>query len=339
MQKGVNSSMAFEGSIEDFGVADVLQLVNSQAKTGVLTFHYRKEIISLGFENGMISSAFHNRKGVLKPIGDYLILTGKISREEFSKFENIAKRRGVPIVDILVENAVLTKEDLEKIIEFKIQEVVDELFTWKKGEYKFRLGDRLYSKSKYSVFVNPQFLILEGMRRIDEWPKIKKAIPDPKIVFSKKKKPDITVEIGEQEKIILNLLDGKRAVEDIVETCGLGKFRTYHALYNLLDGGIIEKSTQVIKPKRRQKRLVALSTQNIIGIISWFLAILFLLTNLALSVYKRPFYKKYVLNYKKTSVHIKNYNDKKIEEAMEAYRILTGGNGSISELEKTGWFK
>ena len=36
--------MAFEGNIEDFGVADVLQLINSQGKTGVLTFQSKKEI-------------------------------------------------------------------------------------------------------------------------------------------------------------------------------------------------------------------------------------------------------------------------------------------------------
>ena len=117
--------MAFEGNIEDFGVADVLQLVNSQAKTGVLTFHSRRETISLGFENGMISSAFHNKKGVLKPIGDYLVLTEKITKEDLKKFERISRSKGVAIVDILVENGVLSKEDLEQIIEFKIQEIVD----------------------------------------------------------------------------------------------------------------------------------------------------------------------------------------------------------------------
>lgn len=332
--------MAFEGNIKDFGVADVFQLINTQGKTGVLIFQFKREIISLGFENGMISSASHNKKGVLKPIGDYLVLIGRISKEELKKFDRESKKKGIPVVDKLVENNVLTKEDLEKIIEFKIQEIVDELFTWKKGEYKFRLGERLYSKSKCSVLVNPQFLIIEGMRRIDEWPKIKKSIPDSKIVFRRKKRPRLSIEMGEQEKVVLELIDGKMCVADVVASSGVGRFRTYHALYNLLEGGVIEKTAVVAKPRRKERRPIKISIEAIINVLLWTGAILFLVANIVFGIIKRPFYKKNQLLYTQESRHIENYKKKEMEELKEVYRITKGKKpNSIDKLKKEGWFK
>jgi len=331
--------MAFEGNIRDFGVADVLQLINSQGKTGVLAFHSRKESIAIGFENGMISSASHNKKGVLKPIGDYLVLTGKISTKELKKCNTIAKKKGVSLVDTLVENSVLSKEDLEKMIEFKIQEVVDELFTWKQGEYKFQLGEKLYTKSQYSVFVNPQFLILEGMRRIDEWPKIKESISDSKIVFSKKKRPSLSIEMGEQEKTALALINGENCVEDIVSSSGLGKFRTYHAIYNLLEGGVIERSALAARPKYKRTVVRKLSASVIRNIVLWGVVSLILAGNIILGIVFRPFYKKNVRLYKSESKHIENYRKYKMQELKKVYKLIKGKEPDDIDLIKDGWIR
>ena len=315
--------MAFEGNIADFGVADVLQLINSQGKTGVLTFNKKKEIISIGFENGMICSASHNKRGVLKPIGDYLVLTGKITKADLKKCDSIAKRKGVPLVDTLVENGVLSKENLEKMIEFKIQEIVDELFTWKKGEYKFLLGEKLYSKSKYSVLVNPQFLILEGMRRIDEWPKIREAIPDSKLVFRKKKRPSLSLETGEQEKVVIALINGRQCVADIVEASGLGKFRTYHAIYNLLEGGAIEKTAVVVKSKIK-KRTIEFSPKLTINIAAWVFIALFVLLNIIFAITERPLYRMSKERYDGKAMSLENYTEHEKNEFNEVYRIRQG---------------
>jgi hypothetical protein len=319
--------MAFEGNIADFGVADVLQLINSQGKTGVLTFQNKKELISIGFENGMICSASHNKRGVLKPIGDYLVLTGKITKEDLRKCDSISKKKGVPLVDTLVENGVLSKEDLEKMIEFKIQEIVDELFTWKNGEYKFLLGERLYSKSKYSVLVNPQFLILEGMRRIDEWPKIKEAIPDSQMVFGKKKRPSLSLEIGEQEKVVIALINGKQCVADIVESCGLGRFRTYHAIYNLLEGGAIEKTAVVVKPKVKKVK-IEFSPKIAFSFAAWIFIALFLAINIIVALIARPVYRISKEQYVRRSVHLENYTRHEMSEVEEVYRIRKGSGVS-----------
>jgi len=332
--------MAFEGNIEDFGVSDVLQLINSQGKTGVLDFKKRKETISIGFEDGMISTASHNKKGVLRPIVDYLVLTGKVSKSDLKKYSGISKKKGVLVVDTLVERGILTKEDLEKIIEFKIQEIVDELFTWENGEYKFMLGEKLYSKSNYKVLVNPQFLILEGMRRIDEWPKIEKAIPDAKIVFSRKKKPSLSIKMGEQEKIVLPLLNGERSVEEVVELSGLGRFRTYHTLFILIEGGAIEKGIAIAKSRHEKRISLRIPTEDIASVVMWITAGIFLIVNFAFALSVRPFYRGFIHNKNKESIHIENYKEYMIKELEEVFRIIKGRKPvSSDELKMEGWFK
>jgi len=185
--------------------------------------------------------------------------------------------------------------------------------------------------------VNPQFLILEGMRRIDEWPKIKESIADSKLVFSKKKRRSLTIEMAEQEKTVLALINGTICVEDIVSLSGLGKFRTYHALYNLLEGGVIEKTAVVAKPKMKSEVHLKLSPDIIMNIVLWVVVSIILIMNIIFGVVSRPFYRKNVRLYRRESVHIENYRRNKLEELKIVYKLITGKEAVKGNLIEDGW--
>lgn len=45
--------MALEGTIKDFGLPDIFQLIGLQRKTGVLTLRAKNETVTVTFESGM----------------------------------------------------------------------------------------------------------------------------------------------------------------------------------------------------------------------------------------------------------------------------------------------
>ena len=49
--------MALEGTIKDFGLPDIFQLIGLQRKTGLLTLKHEKDEVTVAFENGMVVNA------------------------------------------------------------------------------------------------------------------------------------------------------------------------------------------------------------------------------------------------------------------------------------------
>ena len=48
--------MALEGTIKDFGLPDIFQLIGLQRKTGLLTLKHDTEDVTVTFEGGMVEA-------------------------------------------------------------------------------------------------------------------------------------------------------------------------------------------------------------------------------------------------------------------------------------------
>ena len=64
--------MALEGSLKDFGLADILQLIFFQRKTGVLTLEGRLDKVRLLFIDGNIVGAESKRRMEANRLGKVL---------------------------------------------------------------------------------------------------------------------------------------------------------------------------------------------------------------------------------------------------------------------------
>lgn len=276
--------MALQGSLRDFGVAEILQLIASQEKTGILTFTNKKESVSIGFESGRIASAVEERRGQENPLEQYLLASGRVSREQLNQLATLKTEFGIPFEELIVREGYMSHEGLAQLIRFKIQEVIDNLLTWQQGSYKFTPGGTMYRASTIKVSLDAQAMTLEGMRRIDEWPRIERALAGPHPVFARQSQPILTLELGTEEQTTLELIDGHTSIDDLIDRTGLGRFRTYQAVYNLVEVGAIKKVVEERQAPAAESTGGAVIRQlqiaAIAGIMSIFLAGLILL-NLA----------------------------------------------------------
>src|SRR6202008_3406667 len=93
-----------------------------------------------------------------------------------------AKERNKKLGEILVAQGVLTQQELERYMRMQIEESVYYLFTWTQGTFNFE-ADVRPEQQDFLVSINPESLLLEGARLVDEWSLIEKKIPSFDLIF------------------------------------------------------------------------------------------------------------------------------------------------------------
>ena len=233
--------MAIKGSLAEASLPDVLQLLAMGKKTGCLSVTHRNNFGSIYFDKGRISyAAIVNRRDRL---GDILVKSGTITSEQLD--EAIAaqdKMRDKRLGEILVDLGILSREELHQQIRIQIEEAVYFLFTWTQGTFNFE-PDILPEQQDLIVSINPESLLLEGARRVDEWSLIEKKIPSFDLVFELDR-PRLTASgahLTNEQETILPLIDGERDVTHIIEDSGLVEFEVGKALYGLVAAGFLHR--------------------------------------------------------------------------------------------------
>jgi tetratricopeptide (TPR) repeat protein len=233
--------MAIKGSLKEASLPDVLQLLSMGKKTGCLSVTHKTNFGYIYFEKGKISYAsIVNRRD---RIGDLLIKAGSITQEQLQNaIDAQGKQRDKRIGDLLVDLGFISRERLHDHVRVQIEEAVYLLFTWNEGSFNFE-ADVQPERQDLLVSINPESLLLEGARRVDEWSLIEKKIPAFDAVFDAdwRKLAASDLPFTNEQQTVLQHVDGKRDVTQLIEASGLVEFDVGKALYGLLTAGLIHR--------------------------------------------------------------------------------------------------
>jgi tetratricopeptide (TPR) repeat protein len=233
--------MAIKGSLKEASLPDVLQLLAMGKKTGCLSVTHRSNFGYLYFDKGRISYAsIVNRRDRL---GDLLVKNGIITPEQLqAAISAQERRRDRRLGELLMDMGYLSHEALARHIRDQIEEAVYFLFTWNQGTFNFE-PDVEPDEKEFLVSINPESLLLEGARRVDEWTLVEKKIPSFDIVFEidRPKLMRSEVELTEDQRQLLELVDGRRDVQQIVDVSGLVEFEVGKLLYGLMTAGFLHR--------------------------------------------------------------------------------------------------
>src|SRR5580765_2235834 len=234
--------MAIKGSLKEASLPDVLQLLALGQKTGCLSIADRSNFGYIYFDKGRIAYAsIVNRRDRL---GDILVKHEKITQEQLdAAIHRQAKERDKKLGEILVSQTVLTQQELERYMRMQIEESVYYLFTWTQGTFNFE-GDVRPEQQDFLVSINPESLLLEGARRVDEWGLIEKKIPSFDLIFAvdRDRLAISDAKMTEIQDRLLPLLDGSRDVNAVIEDSGMGEFEVGKALYGLVTAGFLHRA-------------------------------------------------------------------------------------------------
>jgi hypothetical protein len=171
--------MSLSGNLETMGLPEVLQWISTSRKTG--TLYLRRALVEkrIVFQSGEIYSSWSNHPR--ESLGQFLVRDRLIGEEQLFRALLQQERRGKMLGGILVEDGALTPEQLRRALQTKAEETVYDLFQWPDGEFQFRDGE---FAEVFHIELPVTHVVLEGIRRVDEWRRFREAFPDANCTFA-----------------------------------------------------------------------------------------------------------------------------------------------------------
>ena len=232
--------MALEGNARDFGLSEIFQLISIQKKSGMLSVS-GDENMSIFFKDGLIVSTRDRRARARDPLKDYLLRYGFIGRDEMNNLQQIQARSGMDLTDILIQEKYFSEDELSTIFNEQTYETVQEVLSWPKSYYKFVTGSSVLAGVQTFSALKVEGLLMESMRRIDEFPEMQRIFPSEEMVVRRLPAPqNRSSRIEKNEEIIYNMLSEETSISDLVAHARMARFNTYEALKSLLEKELLE---------------------------------------------------------------------------------------------------
>ncbi len=178
--------MALTGTLKDFGIAEILQLIGQQAKSGVLHLKGKSEEIHILWADGNVVRAEHAGRKAREKLGSMLVRAGLLREEQLALALDTQQRTLRRLGDVLVELRMVTKDDLRVMTALQTTETVYKLFHWKSGTYEFEPGAVEWDRETVTP-LRAESVLMEGFRQVDEWPMIRRKIASAAMTFERLK--------------------------------------------------------------------------------------------------------------------------------------------------------
>jgi hypothetical protein len=239
------------GEIGLFSVAEILQMIGMQEKSGVLRIKSRGKSAVLFFESGKVISARDRRQGSRDPFLFYLQEHGEIGIEELNKINETRQNEGGDPVEILINEKIIDQKRLGMLLSQYAVNTLDGVVKWETGTFEFAISaDSLPEKT----IVRPMRLepiLMEALRRKDEVEEIRRFLPsfDTSIKIAIPNIDELPLE--DQDAAVLSLIDGRKSIDEIIDESDTDEVETLDILERLFALGIVaiaEKETDKIGP-------------------------------------------------------------------------------------------
>jgi tetratricopeptide (TPR) repeat protein len=219
-------------------LAELLQWVTLGRKTGSLTFIRNKTKNYIFFRNGQIISSRSNEP--TKQLGHFLLFQGKISEVQLKRALEIQHQTRSILGKVLVQEGFLTQEEVEKALVSRTQEVIYDLFLWEDGYFHFTASG-FNSEELILINIDMNSILFEGVRRKDEWARIREVFSSNEIVL--RIRPDSDLKslalTPVQKKMLFLINQGKPISQVILEVHG-SDFLVNWELFQLYDKNVLE---------------------------------------------------------------------------------------------------
>lgn len=279
--------MALRGSLDDFNIMNILQMIKLEGKTGKLTLAEGEDLVKITFDNGSViyaESAPQRDEARLKST----MVSNKILSA--AAWESIKKEHedGLkPYWEILAK-----KISSKLIVELIRRQILDNVYyalRWKKGTYEFTPMKSIKYNEKVMAPLDVDALLMEGCRIADEWPRVTAALPSMdtylvKNIIGEEEEDDSLsvraqesaatadfrssleyeilnargVQLKDSEVAVLSVAGEGKTIHEILDSARQAHFESLEAVQRLLHLGILKQA------KKKKKKALAADHSGII---------------------------------------------------------------------------
>ncbi len=233
--------MSFSGNLSTVSFGDILQLVSTGKKTGALLLIRGQQEKRIYFRDGQVIYAGSDAAEEDR-LGQLLIRRGKIAPDQLKAVlqkQRVAKRR---LGEIIIEMRLIDPHELSEALRLQVEEIIYSLFVWGDGEFQFIESEAPPANSPLTE-IDTTSVMMEGVRRFDEWSKIRDALPPAHTVLQICPAPIAAggeISLSSEDLEMLALIDGRRRADEIMQSFTRGEYAAARSVYKLIELSIVE---------------------------------------------------------------------------------------------------
>ena len=160
-------------------LSELLQWLSLGQKTGTLLIDGHGVEKRIYFQGGRINSSSSSDQR--EYLGHFLVSHGYITEEELKMAMEVQEESNILLGKILVMINAISETDLLRLMRKKAEESIYDVFLWEEGDFEFVDGD-LPDLKMVPLSLDVTGIIMEGLRRYDEWQRIRLRVPDDSVV-------------------------------------------------------------------------------------------------------------------------------------------------------------
>ena len=244
--------MGLEGTLSTFSTTDVVQMLGSQRKTGVLTVECPEEKITVSFLGGRIVTADSTAQSLEDRVGNLLVESGRVSPERFEIAVEAQKETGERLVVLLLRHHLVSPEELGEALRLQIDRIILAALPWKVGRFRFNPEGVIDQDTALLPPISTGELLKQAFEGREEFPRLEEKVSSPdvvyrrapgveslRLVFSSDQAGAGALLVSRREAETWSWVDGKRRVGEILERAFLSDLDVYRGLASLLNRHLI----------------------------------------------------------------------------------------------------
>ncbi len=239
--------MALKGRLEDFGITQLLNLINLARKTGTLYLEGAQKNSYLCFREGKLIYAA--LEGVDDSLPVILQRANVFTAEQVRMIQtNMAGRTDRDVAQVLITSGRLQQQVVVKSVRDAILDLVYQIFSWHEGQFRFE-PSKLPVQGKITTSIALENVIMEGSRRVKEWERLQDELPDLDIPLKFAERPTTPlrdVNLSVEEWRVISFVSPSNTIRQIAQFNNMSELQIRKIVYSLLQAGLVE----IIRPPR-----------------------------------------------------------------------------------------
>ncbi len=239
--------MALKGNLKDFGITQLLNLINLARKTGTLYLEASQGKATLSFREGKL--VYATKEGEEDSLLAILQKSGKLNPEQVRAIlQHMAGKSDHDIAITLMNAGTVAQAELIKGLNKYVLDLVYQVFGWTEGKFQFEPAV-VPGQDKVTTSIALENVIMEGSRRQKEWERLQEELPDLDISLKFAERPSTplrNINLSVEEWRVISFINPRNTIRQIAQSNNMSEFQIRKIIYSLIQAGLVE----VIRPER-----------------------------------------------------------------------------------------
>jgi len=233
--------MALKGKLEDFGITQLLNLINLARKTGTLYLAGSEKEAYLCFREGKL--VFASMAGVDDYLPVILQRAGIFTEDHVRMIKmNMPGKPDQDIARVLITSGHFKQQVLLKHVREHILDLVYQVFSWNQGTFRFEPSE-LPIRGRITTSIALENVIMEGSRRLKEWELLSDELPDLDISLKFAERPTTPlrdINLSVEEWRVISFVNPRNTLRQIAGYNNMDELQIRRIVYSLLQAGLVE---------------------------------------------------------------------------------------------------